>query len=413
MKPFLFLCGLLLIWSCTPKQPEIHEWRGKDRSGIYDEHNLLQQWPEEGPREIWYLEGIGSGFGSPVPAGERLYITGALDSTAWLHCIGLDGKILWQRPFGKEWMATFPGSRSAPTIVGGLIYVGSGMGSLYCMEKDSGNVVWSRDFPEAPEGAAPLFGHAEAAVVDGDRVFWTPGAEEMNVVALDRHSGELLWSNPGFGERSAYHPPAVIARGGRKILVTFSAYHLMGFDTENGEMLWSHEQDNLPPEQRKPGYGDVHANSILYEGGYLYYATGDGNCAVKLALSEDGSSITEVWRNQGLDTFMGGIVKAGNSIYGCGIEKPGLKALDAATGELTDSLKIGQGAVIGADGMLYYYNWKGEMKLVRYEKGKLEEVSSFRIMRGTKEHFSHPVIYRGVLYQRHGDVLMAFNISFT
>jgi hypothetical protein len=30
--------------------------------------------------------------------------------------------------------------------------------------------------------------------------------------------------------------------------------------------------------------------------------------------------------------------------------------------------------------------------------------------RGSKEHFSHPVIKNGVLYQRRGDALMAFGI---
>jgi hypothetical protein len=41
----------------------------------------------------------------------------------------------------------------------------------------------------------------------------------------------------------------------------------------------------------------------------------------------------------------------------------------------------------------------------------LEKRSSFKITKGTKEHFSHPVIKNGILYQRRGDVLMAFNIS--
>ncbi len=60
--------------------------------------------------------------------------------------------------------------------------------------------------------------------------------------------------------------------------------------------------------------------------------------------------------------------------------------------------------------MLYYYNQRGELKLISYDEGKMQEISSFKIRKGTKEHFSHPVIYQGVLYQRHGQVLMAFDI---
>jgi hypothetical protein len=108
---------------------------------------------------------------------------------------------------------------------------------------------------------------------------------------------------------------------------------------------------------------------------------------------------------------MGGIVKIGNYLYGSATMKKQLRAIDAISGELTDSLKIGSGAIIAADDMLYYYNQRGEMKLLSYSEGKMQEISSFKITKGTKEHFSHPVIYRGVLYQRRGNMLMAFDIK--
>ncbi|MFH0759181.1 MAG: PQQ-binding-like beta-propeller repeat protein [Bacteroidota bacterium] len=411
MKNLLLILIAGLAWSCTGNHPKIHEWRGENRDGIYDEANLLKEWPEDGPEEIWYLEGIGNGFGSPVVADDRLYITGAMDSTAILSCIGLDGISIWQTPFGLEWVSNFPGSRSAPTLVDDLIYVGSGRGNIYCMEKQSGQVVWSKDFQEDFQGIPTAFGHSESPAVEGDRVFWTPGGELHNVVAMNRFTGEWIWSNPGFSERASYSSPRIIALPGRHVLLTTSAYHLMGFDTRTGEMLWSHEQDNYPVEKREPMQGDTHANTPLFEDGFIYYANGDGNCAVKLKLSEDGSEIREVWRNSAFDCYMGGIIKVGNTIYGSGIAKPGLRALDVNTGLLTDSLKAGRGAIIEADGMIYYYNWKGEMKLIRTQEGRMEEVSSFDIERGGKEHFSHPVIHHGVLYQRHGDVLMAFDIS--
>ena len=251
-------------------------------------------------------------------------------------------------------------------------------------------------------------------MIEGDKVFWTPGGKEYNVVALNRHSGELIWSDKGHEERSGYNPPKLIELpSGQKILVTFSAYHLMGFDTENGEMLWSHEQDNYPLEQRTPGYGDTHANTVLFEDGAIYYAAGDGNCGVKLELSGDGSEIREVWRNIGFDSYMGGIVKIGNFLYGSGTSKKELKAIDATTGLLTDSLKVGSGALIAADDMLYYYNQRGELKLLSFDEGKIEEVSSFKIIKGTREHFAHPVIHNGILYQRHGSYLMAFDVRKT
>ena len=108
---------------------------------------------------------------------------------------------------------------------------------------------------------------------------------------------------------------------------------------------------------------------------------------------------------------MGGVVRFGDFLYTAGSKNRYLKALDKRSGKLTDSLDIGTGALIAADSMLYFYNWRGIMHLVRPNDGQLREVSSFRITKGNRQHFSHPVIHRGVLYQRRGDVLMAFRLD--
>ena len=172
-------------------------------------------------------------------------------------------------------------------------------------------------------GEFPLFGYSEALVVDGDKVFCTPGGPKNNVVALDRITGELIWSNPGAGERPGYNQPQLIELEDRNVFVTFTAYEMLGLDTETGELLWIHKQDNTPVEERKPGQGDTHANTIIYEDGFIYYAEGDGNCGVKLELSPDGKSVKEVWRNKAFDSYMGGIVKIGDYLYGGGAAKPG------------------------------------------------------------------------------------------
>jgi outer membrane protein assembly factor BamB len=399
----------LILASCSGKE-KIYEWRGKDRTGIYNESNLLKKWPAEGPREIWIADNIGNGFISPIIAGNDFFITGEVDSMSILYCFNLKGEIQWQTTLGKEWMKTFPGSRCTPTIVKDLIYVGTGVGDLYCVNRKDGKLVWSKDLVRDFNGVIPLHGYSEAALVDGDKVFWTPGGKEYNVVALNRFTGKLIWSNKGFGEASAYNPSKLIVLPSRNILATFSSYHLMGFDTKTGTLLWSHEQDNYPLNQRAPGYGDTHSNTVLFDDGSIYYAEGDGNCGVKLNLSEEGTKITQVWRNKKFDSYMGGIIKSGNYLYGSGTVRPLLLSINATTGELTDSLKIGSGTLIAADKMLYYYNQKGDLMLVSYDQGKIEMVSSFRVKKGTLQHFSHPVINNGVLYLRHGTSLIAYDI---
>lgn len=413
MKYIVFPALLFLLLSCsqTNTDLQVYEWRGPDRSGIYAEDGLLKEWPEDGPQEILAIENIGHGYGSPVFVGERFYISGAIDSTATLFCFNLQGNEIWQSQFGPEWMKSFPGSRSAPTIAGDRIYISSGMGKLCCFDTEDGSMIWSKDLETDFDGIFPMHGHSEAIVVDRDRVFWTPGGPIHNVVALNRHNGELIWSNQGFSERSAYNPAKLIGRTDRKVFVTFSAYHLMGIDAETGDLLWSHEQDNYPPDKRRLGYGDTHSNAIVIDSMAIYYAAGDGNGGVRLNISDDGTSVDEVWRNPGFDSYMGGIVKIDNWLYGCGTMRPELRSIDAESGELIDSLNLGPGAVIAADNMLYYYSQRGMLNLIAYDKGNIELVSSFRVKKGDREHFSHPVIYRDVLYQRHGTMLLGYDIS--
>ena len=404
---FSFIALLLFTYFTEPQKSE---WRGKNRTGIYIEKNLLKTWPEGGPKEIWTLENIGNGYVSPVFSGEYFYITGEIDSMSVLFCFNLAGKMKWKTVLGKEWTKTRRGSRSAPTIIDDYIYVGTGLGNLYCVTRDNGKVVWSKDLQKDFNGILPLHGHAEAALVDGNSVFWTPGGKEYNVVALDRFSGKLIWYEKGFGERSGYNSPMLIELKAGNIMVTFSAYHLMGLNAKTGKLLWWHEQDNTPIDKRTPGNGDTHSNTVIYEEGSIYYAEGDGNCGVKLKLSDDGNSIKEIWRNKAFDSYMGGIVKIGNWIY-CGSSvKPQITSIDAGSGILTDSLKIGSGAVIAADDMLYYYTQKGEMYLLDIQNGKMTVSGSFSIKKGTAEHFAHPVINKGILYQRHGNTLQAFDI---
>jgi outer membrane protein assembly factor BamB len=188
-------------------------------------------------------------------------------------------------------------------------------------------------------------------------------------------------------------------------------YHMMGFDTKTGQLLWSHEQENYPLEKRGPGYGDTHSNAVIYEDGVIWYVEGDGNCAVRLNLSPDGTRITEAWRNKGFDSYMGGVIKSGNYLYCGAVARPQLVSISATTGLLVDSLKTASGAIIEADNMLYYYNQKGELMLLSFDNGKMKLVSSFRVKKGTLQHFSHPVINNGVLYQRHGKMLMAYDIK--
>ena len=396
----LIFISVLFFYSCT-NQPEVNQWRGDKRDGIYHETNLLKEWPEEGPQLLWEYEGIGNGYGSPVVTSDKIFVNGELDSLSHLFAFDLEGTLLWKSEYDSSWLVNFQGSRSAPTVVDDLVYVCSPKGEVVCFNAEDGSILWSLNMIKDFNGIITRFGFSQSLLVDGDKIFCAPGNIDTNVVALNRFTGETLWISNAKGEKPAFCSPLLIELPARNLLVTFSEFSIFGLDTESGEMIWVHDQDTM---------GDVHGNTPIYEEGNIYYTSGCGNGTVKLQLSEEGSKITEVWRNIILDNVMGGVVKVNNSIIGTGHYRQILKKLDATSGEFIDSLKAGRGSTIYADGLIYMYNEKGPLNLIKTEP-KLEVVSSFRIKKGTKEHFAHPVIKNGIIYIRHGNVLLAYNIS--
>ena len=136
----------------------------------------------------------------------------------------------------------------------------------------------------------------------------------------------------------------------------------------------------------------------------------DGH-TVKLKLSDDGESVTEVWRCLLFDNVMGGVVQLGNRLIATGHRKQELMSLDMESGKVIHQLKIGRGATICADGMIYLYDERGNVHLVDPSGSELKELSTFKVTRGTKEHFSHPVIANGTLYICHGKSLLAYNLK--
>jgi hypothetical protein len=121
MNILLIAFMLRCLTEFSPEKPVISEWRGIGRNGTYAEKNLLKSWPADGPEEILTVENIGNGYGSPVFSGDLFYITGEIDSVAYIFCYNLKGEMQWQTELGKEWVKSCRGSRSAPTVADDLV----------------------------------------------------------------------------------------------------------------------------------------------------------------------------------------------------------------------------------------------------------------------------------------------------
>lgn len=403
MKILSVFLTITVLTSAFSKAQEPTRWRGVNSSGIYKVDHLLNQWPTNGPQILWSTDGLGIGFTSPVFANDKIYVTGMFDGQAVLFELSKEGKKLRQFQFGKEFDTSYPGARSTPTIDGNLAYLLTGNGLLTCLDLPSGKVVWRKDFLKQTDGKNITWGFTESLLIDGDRLFCTPGGKVNNVMALNRMTGETIWNCSGLGELSAYSTPQLVKLPARELLVTHTTNHVLGIDANSGKLLWSFEHTNE---------WAVHPNTPIYSEGKLFVFSGWGQGAEMLKLSADGSSVTKQCDVKTFDSRMGGAVLLNGYLYGSGDADRSWQCIDWKTGERKYSSKeVGQGVVIAANNMLIGYSERGELFLAGSGSSGLNVISKTRVTLGSEQHWAHPVIDNGILYVRHGTVLIAYKIS--
>jgi len=351
MSKYLILTLSTLILISTANAQVTH-WRGPECNGIYPDKNLLKEWPADGPQMLWHFDELGKGFSSPVFANDRIYLTGAIDDQGFIYVLTLDGKLAAKYPYGKEFIESWPGARSSVTVAGDLLYMETGNGILFCMNAKDGSIKWKKDFLSDFDGKNITWGYTETVVIDKDVVYCTPGGQVNNIMALNRLTGETIWSGTGKQALSAYCTPLLIQLPARKLLVTMTATDIIGVDASNGKLLWSYPQTNQ---------WAVHANTPVYADGGILCFSGYGQGGPKLKLSPDGSSVTLDWFAKTFDSRMGGAVYVDGYVYGSGdTSGKEWQCLDWKTGEQKyASTEVKLGAVIYADGILYGYSRKG------------------------------------------------------
>jgi outer membrane protein assembly factor BamB len=403
-KSFLILLVYLVTGTIAFSQSS--QWRGPDRNGIYTETGLLQKWPVEGPELLWSYEGLGAGHGNVGIGKDKMFILGMPDTTGVLYAIDFKGKLKWKRNYGTEWHENYTGPRSTPTIVGDLVYFISGQGVVYCYKASDGVLVWSVDMVKKFSGRNNTWGIAESVLIDGDILYCTPGGVDNNIVALNRLTGSTIWTSPGNRQPSAYCSPILVRHNTTKLIVTMTAESIVAVDAVTGQFYWKVDQFQT---------NKIHANSPVYSEGIIYCSSDNAKInfgLVALKLSDDGKSVSVLWRNEEFKNLMGGIIVKDGNIYGSVYRKGLWSCINTTSGKsVYSSNKFGDGNIIMSDDRMYCYSEKGEMALVSANPSSFNVISSFKVPLGTDQHWAHPVINKGRLYIRHGNALMAYKIK--
>ena len=403
MKRFVFfIVGLTLAVIPALAQKNI-QWRGENRDGVYHETGLMKKWPDGGLKMLWHYDQLGEGYSSVSIANDKIYVNGMRDGQqGWLHVFDLNGKLLRQVNYGKEWKGNYSGARGAVTVDEGLVFIESGFGVLYCLIEGTLETLWKKDLVNELGGKMIDFAMNEVPLVIGNKIIATVGGKQHNIVALNKLTGELIWTTPANGDIAAYCSPIDVEDVDIPQIITFTAKSVLGINPNNGTVLWSY-----PWSDR----WDTHANSPLYSNGMIMCTSGNNTGSLMLKLDKSGKSVSKVWENKSIENGYSGIVKLNNQVYGYNESRHQFACLDWNTGNQLWTGRIAQAVPVLADGMLYLYTGTGELLLVKPDETKLDIVSREKVTLGEEQHWAHPVIYNGVMYVRHGDSLMAYQVK--
>ncbi len=379
---------------------------------------------------VWSVELGNEVYGSPVIAGDVVYVgadnTRHLDpafqgSSGVLKAFrASDGALLWQDVAPRvdrglrDWL--LPSTTSAPYVEGDRVYYVTAECQLRSLDthgvgdrqndgpdevfKDSGGppVVWQVDIP-----ALGVFPH-EACNSDvlalGDLLMvgtsngqneghtLVPSPRAPSLISVNKHSGEVVWSAIGAGDRvlhGAWSSPAAANVNGRvQVLFGGGDGWLRAYDAASGQELWRF--DGNPKDVRRlprPGVlsrGAIIASPVFAED-RVFIAMGqspghDNGPSLIHAISPKGAGdVTEsgrLWTSREVGRVVGTPVVKDGLLY-VGDLGGTVHCLDAATGahlwkhETNDAI---WGSLLLAGDHLYVGNAGGLMTVLRAGRRK-------------------------------------------
>ncbi len=390
------------------------QWRGVHRDGHSADTGLLKEWPAGGPNLVWKATGLGEGYTNVSIAGDRIYLMGDVDDASSLIALNrADGNKLWTAKAGKAGdlgLGRFLrpalhadrrrqlGHRRRPVWPGPL------------RRRRDRRRHWRKDYEKDFGAQRPEWGFTCMPLVDGNNVILAPGGKGGNLVAVDKHTGKLVWRSKEFNDSIHYSSPLLVEIGGVRQIVQLTEKSVGGVRASDGKLLWRYERKGNTAVIPTPIF---HDDEVYVTSGY-----GAGCNLFKIAPKEGGRlpgfTAIALYANKEMINHHGGVVLVDKYLYGFSDGK-GWTCMDFQTGNVAWRDKgIGKGSLVYADGLLCLRSEEGPgtVAIIEASPDGYKELSRFNPPnRSDKNSWPHPVITGGRLYLRDQDVLLCYDVK--
>lgn len=376
------LIGILLFFTLMVSAADWVQMRGPDNTGASAER-ILQTWPEEGLKEVWRAP-LNNGFSTFSVAANRVYtqVTRETNGVDKEYCVALDaatGTELWGVPLDvavyESGAGSGDGPRSTPTVDGDRVYVLTSYLKLYCLEAESGKVVWKVDFMGAYGASGISWQSAASPVVEGNKVIVNGNASGNTVFGLNKTNGAVLWRTQT--EKSTHSTPVMATIEEVRQIIFLTKSGLLALNPEDGSRLWRYSFSYNTSTAASPVVG---SNMVFCSAGY-----GVGAAGVRITKSNEVFVVKELWRNKTgkIQNHWSTPVYHEGFLYGIfGYPNSGsnpLKCLNMETGqEMWSAPYFGPGGVILVDHHLVVMAENGSLVLVEATPAQYTEVARFQ-----------------------------------
>ncbi len=399
---------------------DVAQWNGNDRNGVFPENDLLDSWHEGGPKMLWCNQEVGLGYSAVSVVDGKVFTQGTTQDKKReiFSVLDLSGKLLWSVDCGRAWSKSYENARTVPAIVGNFAYTSTGAGVVSCIDLKSQKLKWSVDTMEVYGGEPNTWGYGENILVEDGKVFFACGGTKTSVVALDSETGKLIWQTESLGKDATYTSPIIVDVGGKKQLIHCVQGFAFGVDIKDGKFLWKQVLKKIGKGGfPKHNSWEINAATPVFSNGKVFITAGYEFGAMLIEIPENSAAPKVVWESDVLDNHHGGVVLLDGKIYGAtwkGNDKGTWACLDWESGKVIYDYEWqghSKGSIVSAGGKLYIYEErKGDIALAK-AGNSFEVISSFKVPEGSGKHWCHIVICNGIMYLRHGEALMAFDIK--
>jgi outer membrane protein assembly factor BamB len=260
--------------------------------------------------EIWTFETGFSVKSSPAVVNGKVY-TGADDGN--IYCLdATTGNKLWQTPaggitnsiLGLGYQAPV---RSSPMVIGNKVYVGALDGNVYCLNANSGSVIW-----KFQTGGEIL---ATPTIVDN--AIYVPSCTPIpngSLYKLDANDGSVIWNVniPYVLDRTfdmGNYLLASPAVGGGMVFVRSGVYTNYALNATTGEVIWTFNARINTGTAYQAG-GVIQQGAMLYMHGRVFFNDYYG---ISCRNATDGSEIWYTWLSR--ESLAQGLAYAYSRIY--------------------------------------------------------------------------------------------------